>query len=150
MVAVERLDTKRLGRVRFGLPERPHSRELVDFACTTIAPGSTIHTDGAYTLRRLGKLGYMHHYVTGYNPNLDEVMPGVHVVSSLVKRWIAGTLQHNISRDLLAYYLDEYAFRFNRRNSRGRGMLLLRAPATGRRHRSAPTHRAVLKQISRT
>jgi hypothetical protein len=127
MVAVERLDRKRLGRVRFAIAERPNSREMVDFACATIAPGSSIHTDGAFTLRRLATLGYTHHYITGYNAaDLDEVMPGVHLVSSLVKRWIAGTLQHNVSRDLLAYYLDEYAFRFNRRNSRARGMLFYR------------------------
>jgi len=127
MVAVERLDSKRLGRVRFAIAERPHSREMVDFACATIAPGSSIHTDGAFMLRRLATLGYTHQFITGYNAaDLDEVMPGVHLVSSLVKRWIAGTLQHNVSRDLLAYYLDEYAFRFNRRNSRARGMLFYR------------------------
>jgi hypothetical protein len=53
-------------------------------------------------------------------------MPGVHLVSSLLKRWLAGTLQYGVSHDLLAYYLDEYAFRFNRRNSRARGMLFYR------------------------
>ncbi len=48
----------------------------------------------------------------GVGPSLaDEVMPGVHLVSSLVKRCIADTTQHNLSRERLAYYLDEYAFR---------------------------------------
>lgn len=133
MVAVERLPSGRLGRVRFGIAERPHSGELVDFACATIAPGSTIHTDGAYTLRRLGTLGYTHSFVTtnnfltqASNPDLDEVLPGVHLVSSLLKRWLAGTLQYGVSHELLAYYLDEYTFRFNRRNSRARGMLFYR------------------------
>jgi hypothetical protein len=53
-------------------------------------------------------------------------MPGVHLVASLLKRWIAGTLQHHVSRQHLPYYLDEYAFRFNRRTSRARGMLFYR------------------------
>jgi hypothetical protein len=128
MVAVERLDSGRLGRVRFAVGgQRPSSRRLVEFACATIERGSTIHTDGAYTLRRLADLGYAHEFVTGYNaPDLDDVLPGVHLVASLLKRWIAGTLQHNVSHELLEYYLDEFAFRFNRRNSRARGMLFYR------------------------
>jgi hypothetical protein len=88
------------------------------------APGSLIGTDGAPTLRRLATLSYTHEYVTGYHaPDLDEVMPGVHLVASLRKRWIAGTLHHDISREQLPYYLDEYSFRFNRRNSRARDAL---------------------------
>ena len=50
----------------------------------------------------------------------------MHLVASLLKRWINGTLQHNVSHEHLGYYLDEYAFRFNRRNSRARGMLFYR------------------------
>jgi len=127
MVAVERLDSGRLGRARFGVADRAGSTELLDFACATVAPGSLIRTDGARTLRRLANLGYRHDYITGYNaPDLDEVMPGVHLVASLLKRWIAGTLQHHISRQQLPYYLDEYSFRFNRRTSRARGMLFYR------------------------
>jgi len=127
IVAVERARNGRLGRVRFGIAERSNSGEMVDFAQTAIAAGSTIHTDGLYTLRRLADLGYTHQFITGANAtDLDAVMPGVHLVSSLVKRWIAGTLQHNVSHDQLAYYLDEYAFRFNRRTSTARGMLFYR------------------------
>lgn len=127
IVAVERASNGRLGRVRFGIAERSNSGEMVDFAQGAIAVGSTIHTDGLYTLRRLGGLGYTHQFITGaHATDLDAVMPGVHLVSSLVKRWIAGTLQHNVSHDQLAYYLDEYAFRFNRRTSAARGMLFYR------------------------
>jgi hypothetical protein len=127
MIAVERLESGRLGRVRFEVADRPSPNELVDFASTTVEPGSLIRTDGALSLRRLGQLGYTHEYVTAYNaPDLDAVLPGAHLVASLLKRWIAGTLQHNVSRDQLPYYLDEYAFRFNRRNSRARGMLFYR------------------------
>jgi hypothetical protein len=50
-------------------------------------------------------------------------MPGPHLVSSLLKRWIAGTLHYRLSHRHLPYYLDEFAFRFNRRNSKARGML---------------------------
>ena len=47
------------------------------------------------------------------------------MVSSLLKRRIAGT-HHCASDKHLPYYLDEYTFRFNRRNSRGQGLLFYR------------------------
>jgi len=50
----------------------------------------------------------------------------VHLVASLLKRWTAGTLHHSVSDKHLPYYLDEYSFRFNRRNSSARGMLFYR------------------------
>ncbi len=53
-------------------------------------------------------------------------MPGVHRISSLLKRWILGTLQGSVSDKHLGYYLDEYTFRFNRRSSNARGLLFYR------------------------
>ena len=46
-----------------------------------------------------------------------EVMPRVHRVASLLKRWLIGTLQGGVQHSHLDYYLDEFTFRFNRRNS---------------------------------
>lgn len=126
-VAVERVGPHRLGRVRFQIPERANSNEQLDFACTVIEPGSTIRSDGLPLFRKLATMGYTHEYVNGYQADdITEVLPGVHRVASLLKRWIAGTLHHNVSLEHLPYYLDEYAFRFNRRNARARGMLFCR------------------------
>jgi len=47
-------------------------------------------------------------------------------VASLLKRWLLGTHQGAVSREHLDYYLDEFTFRFNRRNSSSRGKLFLR------------------------
>ena len=52
-----------------------------------------------------------------------EALPAVHQVSSLLKRWLAGTLHDGISTTHLSYYLDEYTFRFNPRSSRSSGLL---------------------------
>ena len=72
-------------------------------------------------------MGYTHEYVNGYHAtDMGEVTPGVHRVASLLKRWIAGTLHLHVSREHLPYYLDEYTFRFNRRNSTARGLLFYR------------------------
>jgi hypothetical protein len=53
-------------------------------------------------------------------------MPGVHRVSSLLKRWILGTHQGSIVPAHLQSYLEEFSFRFNRRTSRSRGLLFRR------------------------
>ena len=126
MIAVERNDWDRLGRVRLEVADTPGSLELVDFAREVIEPGATIRTDGARMFRRLAK-GYTHQPTTGYRaPNADAVMPGPHLVSSLLKRWTAGTLHYRISHKHLPYYLDEFTFRFNRRTSKARGLLFYR------------------------
>jgi transposase-like protein len=124
MVAVERIGAHRCGRVRLAVADAPGTLQLVEFAASAVEQGSTIRTDGARILRRLGDMGYAHEYVASYgSPDLARELPGVHLVSSLLKRWITGTLHYNVSREHLPYYLDEYTFRFNRRASASRGML---------------------------
>ena len=53
-------------------------------------------------------------------------MPGMHGVASLLKRWLLGTHQGAVQPTQLDYYLDEFAFRFNRRTSHSRGLLFYR------------------------
>ena len=55
-----------------------------------------------------------------------RLLPAVHRVASLAKRWLLGTHQGSADRAHLAAYLDEFVFRFNRRGSRSRGMLFYR------------------------
>ena len=126
-IAVERLPSGRLGRARLDLAEVPNGLDQVEFARDVIAPGTEIHTDGAWVLTRLSDHGFTHRRTPGYlATDLDAVVPGPHLVSSLLKRWTAGTLHHRISRQQLPYYLDEFTFRFNRRTSRARGLLFYR------------------------
>jgi hypothetical protein len=56
----------------------------------------------------------------------NNLLPSCHRVASLLKRWLMGTHQGAVSHEHLDYYLDEYAFRFNRRTSQYRGKLLYR------------------------
>ena len=50
----------------------------------------------------------------------------MHRVASLLKRWLLGTHQGAVEADHLQAYLDEFAFRFNRRRSEFRGLLFRR------------------------
>lgn len=73
-------------------------------------------------------LGYKH-VVFDQSASADPeqvVMPTVHLVASLLKRWLLGTYQGAVSNDHLPYYLDEFTFRFNRRDSRSCGLLFYR------------------------
>lgn len=55
-----------------------------------------------------------------------ELLPAVHRVAALAKRWLLGTHQGAVKPAHLQAYLDELTFRFNRRHSRSRGMLFYR------------------------
>ena len=44
-------------------------------------------------------------------------------MAALLQRWLLGTHQGAVAAAHLDYYLDEFTFRFNRRNSGSRGLL---------------------------
>ena len=55
-----------------------------------------------------------------------EVLPAVHRVASLIKRWLLGTHQGSVDAEHLLAYMNEFVFRFNRRTSHSRGMIFYR------------------------
>ena len=77
---------------------------------------------------RLEQSGYGHRitFVKGQRESAAALLPRVHQVVSLLKRWLLGTHHGAVSFDHLDYYLDEFTFRFNRRTSRSRGKLFYR------------------------
>jgi hypothetical protein len=64
--------------------------------------------------------------ISGSGSEAYELLPHVHMVDSLLKRWLNGTLQGKVSPKHLPYYLDEFTFRFNRKMSTFRGKLFYR------------------------
>ena len=117
-----------IGRVRLRRVADVSADSLLSFVQTAAMPGSTIHTDGWSGYVRLPRLGYRHQ-VTVISAGSDPahvVMPRVHQVVSLLRRWLMGTHQGGIQRQHLDYYLDEFTFRFNRRRSKARGLLFHR------------------------
>lgn len=54
------------------------------------------------------------------------MLPAVHRVTSLLKRWILGTYQGSFDHDHLDASLAEFTFRWNRRKSPHRGLLFYR------------------------
>lgn len=128
-IAVEIPDEdNRLGRVRMRRIPDVSAKPLQSFVSEAVAPGSSVLTDGWSAYSKLPDLGYDHVVINqSASPNPAHVLlPGVHRVASLVKRWLLGTYQGAVSHEHLDYYLDEFTFRFNRRRSRSRGLLFYR------------------------
>jgi len=124
-VAVEK-DGNKTGRIRLGVIKDASSESLFKFIQNSVESGSTVITDGWKSYKGLTELGYNHKITERVKGEEDKMLPKAHLVISLLKRWIMGTLQGSVSDQHIAYYLDEYTFRFNRRTSSNRGMLFYR------------------------
>lgn len=116
--AVEKNDGK-TGRVRLAVIENCSKAKLQAFVRGQLTEESTIHTDGWQGYLGIERSGYAHirDVIDGGEEEAHVVLPTVHRVFSLRKRWILGTHQGSVSRKHLQRYLYEFEFRFNRRTS---------------------------------
>jgi transposase-like protein len=129
LVAAEE-DGRGIGRIRLSRVPDAQRNSLHRFIEQAIEPGATVHTDGLPAYRGLEAKGYRHD-VTVLIAQKDKdaalrLLPRVHRVAGLLKRWLLGTHQGAVRPEYLDYYLDEFTFRFNRRKSRSRGKLFYR------------------------
>ncbi len=128
VVVAAQEDGPGIGRIRMRQIANASAESLLPFVQGSVAPGSIIHTDGWLGYLPLESKGYEHEvtFLKGKKKTASELMPRVHRVISLLKRWLIGTHQGAISPKHLDYYLDEFTFRFNRRRSKSRGKLFFR------------------------
>lgn len=127
VVAAEE-DGKGIGRIRMARVPDASAASLEPFVLAAIEPGSVVHTDGWNGYADIEAKGYIHEVslLCGRKRLASELLPRVHKVVSLLKRWLVATHQGAVSHEHLDYYLDEFTFRFNRRTSRSRGKLFYR------------------------
>jgi transposase-like protein len=130
-IAVEVGEPKGIGRCRMAVLAGGSAESLHPFITGAIEPGSTVITDAWQGYRGLEAQGYVHRRrsqraarAAGEDPG--KLLPAVHRVASLAKRWLLGTHQGSVSEAHLPAYLDEFVFRFNRRRSSSRGMVFYR------------------------
>jgi transposase-like protein len=116
-----------IGRIRMRQIPDASARSLNAFIGEAITPGSVVHTDGWRGYDQVKAHGYRHRvtFLRG-DPARADLLPRVHRIVSLLKRWLLGTHQGAVNRAHLDYYLDEFTFRFNRRRSQHRGKLFFR------------------------
>jgi transposase-like protein len=130
VIAVERQHPRGLGRARLRQIDTSNRKEeLYDFLRDNIATGTIVYSDGESGYRYATQRLHLRHepivMVASPHP-AHQMLPAVHRVASLLKRWLAGTLHDGQAASHLDYYLDEFTFRFNRRTSRSRGLLWYR------------------------
>ena len=130
-VAVEVREPKGFGRCRIAILPDASAASLHPFITGQVEPGATLITDGWQGYSGIENLGYVRDRRSQRAARLrgedaSGLLPGVHRVASLAKRWLLGTHQGSVDEAHLQAYLDEFVFRFNRRNSRSRGLVFHR------------------------
>jgi hypothetical protein len=100
--------------------ERPRpdrsAKSLCGFVEAAVEPGAVIVTDAWPAYSALIDRGYRHLpvAVAGDPDMIDDYLPLVHIAFSNLKSWLRGC-HHGVSPQHLQAYLNEFAFRFNRR-----------------------------------
>ena len=138
LIAVE-VRGDRHGRIRLRHVPDVSGKSLAGFVKDAVERDSVVKTDGWSGYSGLTTHHYAHQVTTISSSGEPAVvvMPNVHLVVGLLKRWLLGTFHGGVSREHLGYYLDEFTFRYNRRTARAPGAAVLPASGTGR---SDPPH----------
>jgi transposase len=110
---------ERGGRVQALVAPDATTKTLTTFAKEYILPASIVYTDEWPAYKVFSDMGYDHRRVN--HTQKVYVVGETHTQTiegfwSLVKRGIGG-VYHSVSKKYLQTYLDEYSFRYNRRNS---------------------------------
>ena len=117
----------KIGRIRLSHIPDVSGATLGRAVSDAVTVGAIIRTDGWKGYNGVTASGYKHEVVVESADELDDIkLSKCHLVISLLKRWILGTMQGNVGKEHLQDYLNEFTFRFNRRSARNRGLLFYR------------------------
>lgn len=138
-------DDRSYGRARLRVIPDASSATLRTLLAENVEPGSSILTDGWVGYSAEAMQGHEHYalVVKGSGKQAHEALPGVHRVFSLMHRVLLTTHQGAVSHKHLQGYLDEFAFRFNRRASGSRGLLFQRLLSVAVAARPEPYWRVI-------
>ena len=114
---------KGTGRVRLQRILNCKRSILETFIESKIEKGTKVITDGWVGYDQIETKGYAHEIQKTIQIDGEEILPELHRVASLLKRWLLGTHQSYCVTEYMEYYLDEFVFRYNRRRSNSRGLL---------------------------
>jgi transposase-like protein len=116
------------GRVRLAHAETNDKATLKRFADGQIAADARVVTDGlaSYDSDSLGERPHEANVQTKAERRENDAIQSCHWTISLLKRWLLGTHAGAVRPKHLQAYLDEYAFRHNRRKTNGVGRIAAR------------------------
>src|SRR5262249_33769918 len=115
---VERSTPERVGKVIVLTTENAQRATLLGIAKERILPESTVFTDEFVSYEGFGNAGYTHKRIN--HSEKVYVSGDIHTQTidgfwSLVKNGLRG-VYHSVGKKYLQSYLDEYSFRYNRRD----------------------------------
>ena len=90
------------------------AKTLTEFIRLNIAPGSTIWTDASRSYNQSERVGYVRRTTVAKNDS--DPLPTLGRVTTNLKRWLIGTHKGAVQSQHLQAYLNEFVFRFNRRD----------------------------------
>lgn len=123
IIAIEVYE-KGTGRVRLSVINDASRKSLNAFIKQNVEKNSIITTDAWTGYVDVTKMKYSHKIINqSKSVDKENLLPSVHKIASLVKRWLLGTHQNFVNQGHLQSYLDEFTFRYNRRKSNNRGKL---------------------------
>ena len=109
------------------------AKTLTEFICENIAPGSVIWTDANRSYNESERTGYPRRKTVAKDD--PDPLPTLGRVTTNLKRWLMGTHKGAVQTQHLQAYLNEFVFRFNRRDipwiafNRALGLAALSRPA---------------------
>ena len=107
----------RAGRVRLAVVDHADEETIRMFLGNNLTPGSRVQTDGWRGYSETALLDYRHIVKVQDSPqSANRLAPHIHRVFSNLKTWLQGT-HHGVEPKYLDAYLDEFVFRFNRRQT---------------------------------
>src|SRR5580704_16572652 len=100
-IAVEVREPKGIGRCRTAVLSDASAGALEPFVTGSVQPGSRVITDGWAGYGCLGGLGYIHERrsqraARAHGEDPSVLLPAVHRVAALAKRWLLGTHQGSV------------------------------------------------------
>ena len=116
------------GRVRLAHVENNDTGTCERFVSGQIAADAHVVTDGhaGYNEESLGERSHDAVVQTKAERREHDAVQACHWTISLLKRWLIGTHAGAVSDKHLQAYLDEFAFRHNRRKTKGVGRIAAR------------------------
>ncbi len=123
----------RAGRARMCVIADTKAETLTEFVRENITQGSTIWTDSSRSYNQSAREGYQRRKTIAKDD--PDPLPTLGRVTTNLKRWLIGTHKGAVQPQHLQAYLNEFVFRFNRRDipwvafNRALGLAAMNRPA---------------------
>lgn len=114
LLAVVEVKGETAGRLRMAISPAKNTEQILAFLRKNVETETTVITDGNPAYKRITHFGF-HHAVE--EEDVDYVLPVIHRVFSNFKTFLLGTHHGAVMHKHLQAYVNEFVFRFNRRNT---------------------------------